>query len=54
MIDYSRGEFGDLLGTTPLNAGVNSDVMVMLYTNTASTIAAVIYEGEELTPDMIS
>lgn len=53
VFDYSQGEFGELLGTTPLNAGVNSDVMVMLDINTASTIAAVIYKGEELTQDMI-
>lgn len=54
VFDYSLGEFGDLLGTTPLNAGVNTDVMVMLDVNTAQTVAAVIYAGEELTPDMIS
>jgi len=52
IYDYSSGEFGDLLGMTELNAGVNDDVVVTLETNTADQLAAVIYAGDVTTPDM--
>ncbi len=50
IYDYSTGEFGELLGTADLNAGANVDVLVTLDVNTASQLAAVIYEGEMQTP----
>ncbi len=54
VYDYSTGEFGELLGTAPLNAGANTDVNVVLEPNQASMIAAVIYEGDADTPTMAS
>lgn len=54
IYDYTNGEFGDLLGTTDLNAGVNDDVVVNLDTNVADQLAAVIYAGDVSTPDMAS
>lgn len=54
IYDYSGGEFGDLLGTTELNAGANSDVNVTLDNNVAVELAAVIYEGELTTPTLAS
>lgn len=54
IYDYSTGEFGELLGTSPLNAGANADVLVQLDVNTASTLAAVIYEGDLQDPTMAS
>ena len=51
---HSTGEFGELLGTSPLNAGTNADVLVQLDVNTASTLAAVIYEGDLQDPTMAS
>lgn len=54
IYDYSTGEFGEVLGTAPINAGANADVLIQLDPNTASTLAAVIYEGELTDPTMAS
>lgn len=54
VYDYSTGEFGDLLGSTSLNAGANTDVVVQLDVNSAQQLAAVIYEGELQEPTMAS
>lgn len=54
VYDYSTGEFGDLLGSAPLNAGANIDVLVQLDVSTAQTLAAVIYEGDLQDPTMAS
>ena len=51
VYDYTGGEFGDVLGTTPLAAGSNPDVRVILdAANTASLIAAVVYTGPITNP----
>lgn len=52
VYDYSKGEFGELLGTADLNAGANTDVNVPLELNNAQTVAAVIYSGEITSPEM--
>lgn len=54
IYDYSTGEFGELLGTADLDAGANVDVLVTLDVNNASTLAAVIYEGDVQDPTMAS
>ncbi|WP_373634833.1 hypothetical protein [Yoonia sp. SS1-5] len=54
IYDYSKGEFGDLIGTASLDAGVNTDVKVSLDPNGAQDVAAVIYEGELTTPSEAS
>ena len=46
IYDYTTGEFGEMLGMAPLNAGANADVNVPLDLNTAQTLAAVIFQGE--------
>lgn len=54
IYDYSNGEFGELLGSTPLAEGANTDVLVQLDVNTAQQLAAVIYEGDLSDPTMAS
>ena len=52
IYDYSMGEFGEILGSSDLSSGSNIDVMITLDVNTATTLAAVIYEGPMSEPSM--
>lgn len=52
IYDYTGGEFGDVLGTADLNAGVNPDVVIPLDNNIAQDLAAVIYAGPMSEPSM--
>ncbi|WP_458789680.1 DUF7282 domain-containing protein [Yoonia sp. MH D7] len=52
IYDYTGGEFGEVLGTSELNEGANTDVIVALNNNTAVDMAAVIYSGPMTDPTM--
>lgn len=54
IYDYSGGKFGEVLGTAPLTAGVNSTVKITLDNNASEELAAVIYEGDVTEPTMAS
>lgn len=52
IYDYRLGEPGDLLGTAPIVAGANSNVIVTFETPVNFDVLAVVYNGEVTTPDM--
>ncbi|QQA44558.1 hypothetical protein [Pelagovum pacificum] len=54
IYEYNGGEFGEMLGSTPVAAGANSDVEVNVGTAPQVDVAAVLYIGEMtdmMTPD---
>jgi hypothetical protein len=49
---YSGGTYGELLGSVPVNAGANEDVVVDLNIEATGNVMAVLFAGDVTTPDL--